>query len=581
MQKLAVLLFFLFSISLRGNVEEALVLLKSDKEKAIKILEQEFDEEESVQKRAEISYLISLDPSQKTEKSMDYYVKNTLLNHKDLEEKERYRLYRYLAELSFKKGDLKTALKNYELVLARPQFIQGIEDYLTLQKAWVLINLNRYSEASKSLAAYLKTESGKLQDIMSHDLGKFMAESLNIKEIGKGQRDQIRKVAKSLEVKSQEFYAGLMSGLIRGDDKKGKRERFEKFVVNSGNYDAFYAYALLNNKFQKKSPCDFLDWKLPSTVSEEVATLMVKKSFACDKREKDVLRVSQFVSRKGHRGLELALVQEKLGLSTVCETALELLKDDTDKLDQVLKITGKHCHNEKHQKAYLAMWSSLTPAIKDSLVQNSEALYLKTIESYQSDKKGLNENLVALKGKFDSFGPSQKRNLLVMAFEENNLEVAGLWLKENPELLYHVRIFPLAMNKAKELGDVHKDPILVFLRQDISSEAISFKRKDLRRVKGFISKDAYKNLKLYRELAVVKWQAARMKTLKAQDKFFFKSKRIVKQLSNHKWLNEDLKSRFLTTFKGTLKRGTKTLNRHQTEISQTLKGVLEKWEASL
>ena len=230
---------------------------------------------------------------------------------------------------------------------------------------------------------------------------------------------------------------------------------------------------------------------------------------------------------------------------------------------------------------YLKRWQALSPEKKLSVKNTVEAMYLRAVVAFEANDTNLGLALVPLEQKLSSFGPSQKRNLLVMAFTANKLTLAGKWLKESPDLLYHRRIYPLAMNNTKKMGLVHNDPILVFLREDITSNNIGFSAKDLKRVKNYVSKEVYQNLKLYRELAVLKWEAARMKTLYNQDRFFFKTKRMVKNMESHRWLNTDLKERFTRIFKGTLQNGTRTLNRHQTEISKTLKGVLEKWVASL
>ncbi len=293
-----------------------------------------------------------------------------------------------------------------------------------------------------------------------------------------------------------------------------------------------------------------------------------------------------FVEGQEHYSMELVLLQKSIGSMNLCPSALLLLKEASTlkkSLSDILKITGGSCHQQSYQKRYLKVWSDLSSDIKAKFSHELEARYLNTIIAYENkeDAKELSKHLQLLATDFRSLGESKQRNLLVIAFKSGSLRLADQWLKKAPKELYHKRIYPLALIHAESLNSIQRDPILKFLTQRHDETKIEFKNSDLKRVRPFISKETYNNLVLFRDLAVLKWRAPRIKSLKVQDHFFFKTRRLVRKVTNARWINPTLKSRFLNIFRETLKVSSKTLERYQTEISKPLKVAMNKWQESL
>jgi hypothetical protein len=612
-----VVLFFIFIIPsiFAFSIEDALVLLKTDKQKAIQQLESLFDLETDLNKRAEISYLISLDTSTKTKNSKSYYIQNTLLNFKNLSDNDRYRLIRVMADLSFKEGKLEKALEYYNQALSRPEFINGMEDYLTLQKSWVLINLNQYDKALITLSDFLKREKTNLSSVIYHDFGKFIVEALYNKNI---------KFNITFAINETEFFNGLFSGFNR---VHGDREVLYKYLLNQGLYNSFFSYGINFNKFHKKSGCDYLVWKLPSVISNEDGVLLAKKATGCN--EASVKKLVKHLYGRKHNSFELALLSRPLSKKISCDIANKRL--DFDRSTQIIQFVMSSCLTERnarslfsklrsdlnrndiskaltHQlfkKDLLESWNKLevhNPILishilyelyyhdksqfdlaynkyEEILDKNSPSgMMLLSLNQYYKHKK-LDSSLVAtFKKRHKEFSLDQKINMVhLLILDGHNILVEEL-INNQPDIFYKNKISDLIISRFEQYSGIKEIPIISFLNNEQKNFSIIFNLSDLIKLKGKISNANYKSLKLFYDLKRLNNQSFSLKYLEQQDRYFYRLVNVLNKSSKQQWTNKSMREKYRFYLKELLLRSRKRLSKNKTEISSSMSKVLLDWE---
>lgn len=609
---------------------------KEDSIQIISKIESLYDEEESKDARANIAYFLSLDPEFKTKRSQNYYLKVALRGKKGLIDKERFRLLRTLADLEFKKGKLESALNNYNLALE----IEGenkLDDYLNLQKFWVLVNLDRNDEALGSLGDFILKEKTQMHEILVQDYAKVWSESLlkknkqNIKIFSS--KEQWMKYRSSL-------LSGLFSGYVREMARGKSKERLSKALVQSDMYDDFFNFGFKEAKFPGDEHCEFLNWKLPKKIDRELYEKMLSFSSYClTSHRKQVVDLYKHIKTKNKPSLELALIGEKVDIVKGCDTYSELIEKDI-KYDLALKNYILSCIGSPYDQSVLSkvltlrerefsiavlnsghFSQALSTSHVNEEVKDNDFLSLllvtyffdkkdrektRFLQLYERNKEKIMSNkhrfiypyflhlsylekmpkvkdLAELEVVFSLLKQREKLNILkvIIPYMSQKMEVQDYFLKLlrqdtsliNEPLVYNILIKDHKLLKRLALTDEIVDKTLKFF----CGQKKYFSYRDYKTSQKKLSKESLGNLYIFRALFTIRNLTVKLNTLRRQDHFFFKLEDLNKKLTRVKWQSEDLRSSAFMLYSDILNKSITNIKKHKTKISVKLVEVLSNY----
>jgi hypothetical protein len=613
-----------FASSTSFSLEDALINIKIDKENTIKQVEHLFDNTEDLKKRAIIAYFLTLDISFKTKRSQNYYLKMALKHNQSLESVEQYRLTRTLADLEFKKGELKSALTNYEKALKFKESAR-LKDYLTLQKFWVLVNLNRNNEALNMMQEFLVKHDSQMKDSIVQDFGKIWAESIH-------QNIQVPKLNIYLLEKHRD---SLLSGIYSGHARElGNRKTITKKLLNSKMYNDFYSFGLKENKFPGDVNCEILNWKLPKELATELSDTLINKTYKCiskkdnyKKYKASSLKVFKKLYSSNYRSIPLALLSEQVSENHRCEIYSDLIIQDksfdlsannfalaclesnyketifgslVQRIDHpvVVKMLSSGHFNEllaahpvinkikntkllgsllklyyfKDKNKFISLYNKHEKEILDN---KNMFIYSITLYHFQKQVDLPKELKHILKSSFITLNETDRKNIIKIYMKKNDATSVSDFINIDSSLIKEPEVYNYILTHHESLNRLNSsdDQIILYFK----NKRTYFSSKSFKKSKSLTSKSISKNLLIYRNIFSLKYYRKYLKTIKGQDGFFFRVESLNKKLAKAKWQSHDLKDKAFMEYEKLLISAIKRISLNKTEISNELIKVLDKY----
>lgn len=613
MQRLKFILpltFILNSFAATATKDAALLLKSGKKTEAIKLLEERFSESVDEAELGEISYLLSLNPEFETTRSMSYYIANALDKYKNLDDTNKARLIRILADKSFETGELKKALEYYNKSLALDNNA-NLKDYLTLQKTWVLVNLNESQKALEILFEFITTQKSQIIGSMVYDFGRLYAEALSTNKIQKNSFD-----LKLIPIK-EEFNSGLYAGIARAN----LAPQLISQVLGSYNiYNDFYNFGLSTKRISSLNNCSLLNWKLPTDLNQGLVSNISKELIKCSS---DVSINKAEISKYYSLLLNSAIVAKELALlasfindqKSACRQYESLL--DSNYNEENFQYYISNCLNENINKTIVDYTRTNTNQESIKIVFGNESYKTQFIKEYKfSNKDSVSFTEAALtsllldekKMPTETYELIKKESLKYCFYFDNsctkedtlftfkhltateqiiytvnfirnkNFEEAKKILNLNKELLENQFIASQVYLNASDFKGLYNDD---FFRA-ISGEALvinsNLNNKVLNKRLGIFWSDSIDTLiSLQRTKVIVK----NLKSIEKQDQAFRSITNLQKKLAKQKWPNEATKDLILKTYRDLLSNTINKLSNNETEISSLILDKLKVWQENI
>ncbi len=627
-------IFFLLaseSLFAKYSLQDAMLEIQDDlkRERVISKVESLYDEAIDKDERGRISYFLTLNPEYKTKRTQNYYLKATLKNKKNLSRKESFRLNRTLADLEFKIGQLESALKYYEIALSFKEE-NKLNDYLNLQKFWVLVNLGREVEALSGLESFILANNSQMHDILVQDYAKVWSESL----IKRKEVSSFRSIDKWLQY-SDSLLSGLFSGYMREMGNKSAKESLTNALVVNNLYDSFFNFGIRNQKFPGDINCAFLDWNLPNDLDKNLMSTILSSAYHClEKSSKEVKKLYSYIKKKEIYSVELALLGEKVDSLKGCDLYSNLIRNKVD-LDITFKNYALSCLNSSYDKDVLQdllqnrelkiamdilksgqfnnllMQTSIKEEIKDkeflsqvligyffkekdnkkdfnSLFEKNQDVISKNkgdfiypyfLKLSFEDKLASDEDLNVLQDNFLKLNKEARINILkiLMGYlkDNENIRKSYVSLLTQDQSLLEVSVVYSALLLDHELLsrlnqlNLKDQGLKFFLRKTQSFSHSAFKN-----MSTHVSKEVKENLYIFRSIFSLNDLSKKLNTIGRQDNFFFKLDALNKKLGRIKWQSEDLREKAFETYIKLLDNSIHNIKRNKTEISLKLVEVL-------
>ncbi|WP_372655833.1 hypothetical protein [Halobacteriovorax sp.] len=617
MRKLNLLLFFtLYLLSQPAfSTKNALMLLATGQEqKAINLLEYQFNQEESKSKQGEIAYLLSLNPEYKTQRSATYYIQNTLENYKDLDTVNKARLIRTLADKSFETGNLERALENYNKSLGLKENSK-LSDYLTLQKTWVLVNLNQQEKALKFLYQYITTKKSHIIDSMVYDFGRLFVEYLQLPK-----NQELALDLKNI-IQKDSLIEGFYTGLSR---TKLPPEKIIPQMKTFNLYKEFYKIGIQSKRISSHSNCSILSWEIPTNSSMELINAISRELIKCNYTNKSkIIPTYQTLVKEGTPSKDLALLSTIVGdTKESCRLYSSLLELDYDKesfsylLNNCLKKdinthiikNIRTSSNKEFIKKVLKKDSYAKHILEELLPQESDSIqFLELVFTELKIKRGvINKELLTLnKSNFKMNSPvyclfyssecneeesletfkhlntSQKILFTRVLTQEKKFNYIRTILTKNSDLLKNSFIASEVYKNAKEFPGLYKDNFFKLLVNKKISQNSNISKKSRKNLKKLLGKSWAKTIDISTQLIKTLQYLKNLKTVQRQEYAFRKISIIRTVMANQKWPSIDVRDVIIDGYQQTLKDMRVSLAKHTTDITPLIDSKLKIWQENI
>lgn len=613
MQKLKFILplsFLLNSYAATATKDAALLLKSGQKIEAIKLLEERFSESTDEAELGEISYLLSLNPDFETTRSMSYYIANALDKYKNLDDSNKARLTRILADKSFEKGELKKALEYYDKSL-NLEGNANLRDYLTLQKTWVLVNLNESKKALNILFEFITTQKSQIIGSMVYDFGRLYAEALSNKKIQSNSFN-----LKLIPIK-EEFISGLYAGIARVN----LDSQLISHVLDSYNiYNDFYDFGLSTKRISSLNKCSLLNWKLPSALNQNLVSNISKELIKCSSHisinKAEISKYYSLLLKSNIVTNELALLASFINdQKSACRQYESLL--DSSYNEENFQYFISNCLNEntnktivdytrvnKNQEAIKVVFGNesyknhFTKEYKFSEKDSVSFTEIALTSLLLGEKKMPAEAYALIKKEslkycfyfdysctkddtiftFKHLTPTEQIIYTLNFIKNKNFEEAKRILLLNKDLLENQFIASQVYLSALNFKGLYSDDFFKALSGESLLKGSNLNSKILKKRLGSFWSDSIDTLvSLQKTKTIVK----NLKSIERQDRAFRSITNLQRKLASQKWPNEATKDLVLNSYKELLTSAIETLSKNESEISSIIEAKLRSWQENI
>ncbi len=612
-------LLLLFSLSCHAlaslAVKQATLLLKEgNSKKAISLLEERFNETEDIKEQGEIAYLLSLDPEYKTSKSMSYYIQNALDKYPTLDSKNRARLTRLLADTSFETGNLEKALDFYTRALALPEN-SNLSDYLTLQKTWVLVNLERKEEGLSFLYEFITTKKSQIIDSLVYDFGRLYVEYLDHKR-NKAIHFDLKKIPSS-----SELISGIFAGISRSNIAP---DLISPILIKNNLYSDFYQFGVETKRISSYNNCSLLSWKLPQATTKKLVSDISTELIKCqNKSSKQYQSLYTKLISTNLKTNELALLSTSLSDTKVaCEQYEELLNKEyneswysyylsnclSNKLNgKIINYTRKSANkdyirtvlanrnyensiltnfktnNDDHIHFLESLFTKLrikNNSIETELLTDNEEIFKADSILYcffYSSKCDKSDSLFTFKYLSDA----QKVIYTLDFIKSQAFTEAYTLLSNNQDLLENQLLAKEVYLNAKIFRGLYSDSFFKIISGEKKLNEVYISTREQNALKKKLTSFWSDSIDIISLMTRTLRETRYLSTIEKQDYIFKKISKIQRKLSSQKWPNTTTREIAISGYKDLLGKAVAGYGKHQTEISKLIEAKLKSWEKNI
>ncbi|EQC47093.1 lipopolysaccharide assembly protein LapB [Bacteriovorax sp. Seq25_V] len=597
------------------TVKQATLLLKEgNSKKAISLLEERFNETEDENEQGEIAYLLSLDPEYKTSKSMSYYIQNALDKYSALDIKNRARLTRLLADTSFETGNLETALDFYTKALNQPDN-RNLYDYLTLQKTWVLVNLDRKEEALSFLYNFITSQKTQIIDSMVYDFGRLYVEYLEAKK-NKARNFNLQTIPSSSE---------LISGIFAGISRTNISPDFISPILKKNKlYSDFYQFGVETKRISSYNNCSLLSWQLPQNTTKKLVSDISTELIKCqNKTSKEYQSLYSKLINTNMKTNELALLSTSLSDTKVaCEQYENLLDKEyneswysyylsnclSDHVNNTIVNYTRKSSNKDYIRTVLSnqtyensIMSSFAPKTDDHIhflesvftklrIKNhliDQSLLAQTEKSFETDSaiycffySGKCEKADTL-FTFKYLTSTQKIIYTLDFIKAQNFEAAYSLLIENQQLLENDLIAKEVYLHASMLKGLYSDSFFKIISGEKLLKDVYISTKEQRALKKKLTSFWAESIDTIATMTRVIRGTRYLSTIEKQDQVFRQISKLQKKLAKQQWPNTKTREIVIAGYRDLLQKAVTGYGKHQTEISTLIESKLKSWKENI